>query len=174
MYAVQGWLFNHEGIRRGEEFVTRKITKNVSRITKEFEGGKEVIPLQLGNLDARRDWSDAEDFIEGVWKMLNQDKPKEYVLSSNETHSIKEFVELSFEEAGIEGEWSGEGLEEKYLSKEDASILVEVNKDFYRPAEVELLYGDSNPARDELGWVPEYSFKDLVTRMVRKDINNTA
>jgi len=102
--------------------------------------------------------------------MLNQNEPKEYILSSNETHSIKEFIELSFEAAGIEGRWEGEGLNEKYVCSLDGDELVVINEDFYRPAEVELLYGDSTPAREELGWSPEYSFKDLVTRMVENDI----
>ena len=103
LYAVQGWLFNHEGVRRGEEFVTRKITKNVARILKEFEQGKEITPLELGNLDAKRDWSDAEDFVSGIWRMLNQNRenPKDYVLSSNETHTIREFVVEAFNFAGF-------------------------------------------------------------------------
>ena len=103
LYAVQGWLFNHEGVRRGEEFVTRKITKNVARILKEFEQGKEITPLELGNLDAKSDWSDAEDFVSGIWRMLNQNRenPKDYVLSSNETHTIKEFVVEAFNFAGF-------------------------------------------------------------------------
>ena len=98
LYAVQGWLFNHEGVRRGEEFVTRKITKNVARILGHYEIGKPIVPLQLGNLDAKRDWSDAEDFVVGIWKMLNQDRenPKDYILSSNETHTIRTFVEEAF------------------------------------------------------------------------------
>tara|TARA_R100001463_G_scaffold108979_1_gene163551 strand:+ start:1076 stop:2116 length:1041 start_codon:yes stop_codon:yes gene_type:complete len=173
LFAVHSILFNHEGIKRGEEFVTRKITKGVARILRLMDQGKEFDPVSLGNIYSKRDWSDSEDFVKGVWLMLNQDKPKEYVLSSNETHSIKEFIELSFGAAGIEGEWSGEGMEEKYLSAEDGAVLVQVNKDFYRPAEIELLYGDSTPARAELGWSPEYSFKDLVTRMTENDIRLT-
>ena len=102
--------------------------------------------------------------------MLNQPEPKEYVLSSNETHSVKEFVELAFEEAGIEGKWEGKGVSEKFVSED--GILVKVNEEFYRPAEVSLLYGDSNPVREELGWKPEISFKELVSRMVRQDLNN--
>ena len=173
LFAIHSILFNHEGIKRGEEFVTRKITKGVARILRLINQGKEFDPVSLGNVYSKRDWSDSEDFVKGVWLMLNQDKPKEYVLSSNETHSIKEFIELSFGAAGIEGEWSGEGLEEKYLSTEDGAVLVQINKDFYRPAEIELLYGDSTPARTELGWSPEYSFKDLVTRMTENDIRLT-
>ena len=172
LYAVQGWLFNHEGVRRGEEFVTRKITKNVARILKEFEQGKEITPLELGNLDAKRDWSDAEDFVSGIWRMLNQDreKPKDYVLSSNETHTIREFVVEAFNFAGFHRsicEWRGEGLDEKYFHGKDC--FVRINKDFYRPAEVDLLWGDSTKAREELGWTPKSSFIQLVKKMVDRD-----
>ena len=170
LFAVHSILFNHEGTKRGEEFVTRKITKGVASILKAMDQGKEFDPIPLGNIYSKRDWSDSEDFVRGVWMMLNQNEPKEYILSSNETHSIKEFIELSFEAAGIEGRWEGEGLNEKYVCSLDGDELVVINKDFYRPAEVELLYGDSTPAREELGWSPEYSFKDLVTRMVENDI----
>ncbi|HBY69832.1 MAG TPA: GDP-mannose 4,6-dehydratase, partial [Flavobacteriaceae bacterium] len=144
LYAVQGWLFNHEGVRRGAEFVTRKITKNVARILKEFETGKVITPLQLGNVDAKRDWSDAEDFIKGIWLMLNQErgKEKDYVLSSDETHTIREFVVEAFNFVGFHravSEWRGEGIDEKYFHGKEC--LVEINKDFYRPAEVDYLRG---------------------------------
>lgn len=179
LYAIQGFLLNHEGIRRGEEFVTRKITKGVARIKKAIENKQPFEPLKLGNLTAKRDWSDSEDFVDGIWKMLNNSEPKEYVLSSNETHSIKEFVELSFQAANIEGVWVGEKLEELYLLpnyladfSEFASIkLVEIDQSFYRPNEVELLLGDSTKARQELGWSPKISFPELVKRMVENDIN---
>jgi GDPmannose 4,6-dehydratase len=178
LYAIQGWLFNHEGTRRGEEFVTRKITKNVARIKHAIENKLTFEPLKLGNLDAKRDWSDAEDFVEGVWLMLNQDKPKEYVLSSNETHTIKEFVELAFKAAGIDGIWIGENLESLYLLPNYLTDfgditqlkLVEIDEKFYRPAEVDLLLGDSTKARQELGWQPKTSFKELVDKMVNHDI----
>jgi GDPmannose 4,6-dehydratase len=170
LFAIHSILFNHEGIKRGEEFVTRKITKGVARISSAINQGNDFDPILLGNIHAKRDWSDSEDFVQGVWLMLNQDEPKEYILSSNETHSIKEFVELSFKAAGIQGEWQGKDLNEKYISTENKTILMEINKDFYRPAEVELLYGDSTPARTELGWNPKYSFNDLVNRMTENDI----
>ena len=178
-YAIQGWLFNHEGTRRGEEFVTRKITKNVARIHNSIKANKEFKPLELGNIDAKRDWSDAEDFVEGVWMMLNQDKynpnydgiPKEYIFSSNETHTIREFAEKAFAYAGISGEWIGEKEHEVYLSK-DKKVLIQINPKFYRPAEVELLLGDSNRARKELNWQPKISFDKLIEKMVQWDLNN--
>jgi len=178
-YAIQGWLFNHEGTRRGEEFVTRKITKNVARIYNSIKENKEFKPLELGNIDAKRDWSDAEDFVEGVWMMLNQDKynpnydgtPKEYIFSSNETHTIREFAEKAFAYAGINGEWIGEKEHEVYLSK-DKKVLIQINPKFYRPAEVEVLLGDSNKARKELNWKPKSSLNDLIEKMVKNDIKN--
>jgi GDPmannose 4,6-dehydratase len=168
---VQGWLFNHEGTRRGEEFVTRKITKNIARIKNAIDRQESFAPLELGNLDALRDWSDAEDFVDGIWKMLNQKEPKEYVLSSNETHSIREFVELAFEAAGIQGSWFGEGLQEEFRQNETGRVLLVINSKFYRPAEVELLLGDSSKARQELNWSPKSSFEDLVQKMLANDLN---
>jgi len=180
LFAIQGWLFNHEGIRRGEEFVTRKITKGVARIKKSLEEKIPFDPIELGNLEAKRDWSDSEDFVEGVWLMLNQDAPKEYVLASNEAHTIREFVELSFAAAGIEGIWIGDNLDQMYQLPnylEDFSHfcnhqLVKINPEFYRPAEVELLLGDSTKARKELGWLPKTSFEQLVKKMTQYDIDN--
>ena len=179
LYAVHGILFNHEGTKRGEEFVTRKISKGVARIHNAIKNGKTFDPINLGNLDSKRDWSDSEDFVDGVWKMLNQKTPKDYVLSSDETHCIREFVELAFSEAGIQGVWHGSGINEEYsvstkyaISKEPlSSILVKVNEKFYRPAEVDLLMGDSTPAREELGWSPKVDFKGLVKKMVAHDIS---
>ena len=170
LYAIQGWLFNHEGTRRGEEFVTRKITKAVSRIKKALNNDQQFDPLQLGNIDAQRDWSDAEDFVGGIWLMLNQQEPKEYVLSSNETHTIREFVDLAFEAAGIQGYWVESGLNEMFLQKETEKVLMTINEKFYRPAEVELLLGDSTKARQELGWTPKTSFKNLIDKMIKNDI----
>ena len=159
--------------RRGEEFVTRKITKNVVRIKNQYNTSS-FEPLELGNLDARRDWSDAEDFVEGVWMMLNQEKGEErdYVLSSNETHSIREFVEEAFNFAGFGSEeckWVGEGVDEKYMHGD--KVLVQINPAFYRPAEVELLLGDSTKAREDLGWKPKTSFLGLVKKMVDSDMD---
>jgi len=178
LYAVHGILFNHEGTKRGEEFVTRKITKGVARIKKAIDNNKAFDAIELGNLDSKRDWSDSEDFIDGVWKILNQERPKDYVLSSNETHSIREFIELAFKAAGIQGAWHGKALSEEYSAtteyaiKHDlnSSVLVKINPKFYRPAEVDLLLGNSCPAREELGWSPKTSFENLVNKMVENDL----
>ena len=178
LYAVQGLLFNHEGPRRGEEFVTRKITKGVSRIKKAILEGKSFVPIELGNVKAKRDWSDAEDFVDGIWKMMNQVAPNEYVLSSNETHTIAEFVWHAFKAADIEGAWHGQAESAEFsISTKDAikydpvvSVLVKINPKFYRPAEVDLLLGDSTKARKELGWKPETSFEQLVDKMVKNDL----
>jgi GDPmannose 4,6-dehydratase len=178
LYAIQGLLFNHEGTRRGEEFVTRKITKGVSRIKKAISEGKSFEPIELGNVKAKRDWSDAEDFVDGIWKMLNQEAPNEYVLSSNETHTIAEFVWYAFKAADIEGAWHGQAESAEFsISTKDAikyepmsSVLVKINPKFYRPAEVDLLLGDSTKARKELGWKPETSFEQLVEKMVKNDL----
>jgi GDPmannose 4,6-dehydratase len=178
LYAIQGLLFNHEGPRRGEEFVTRKITKGVARIKKAILEGKSFDPIELGNVKAKRDWSDAEDFVDGIWKMLNQNVPNEYVLSSNETHTIAEFVWYAFKSAGIEGAWHGQAESSEFsISTKDAikydpvvSVLVKINPKFYRPAEVDLLLGDSTKARKELGWKPETSFEQLVDKMVKNDL----
>jgi len=176
LYAVHGILFNHEGTKRGEEFVTRKISKGVARIHHALKNKQTFNPIELGNLDSKRDWSDSEDFVDGVWRILNQNSPKDYVLSSNETHSIREFVEKSFQHAGINGFWSGEKQNEKYCFKPSGLTyqieLVKINPKFYRPAEVDLLLGDSTPARQELDWKPKISFDKLVEKMVRYDIDN--
>ncbi len=170
LYAIQGWLFNHEGTRRGEEFVTRKITNHVARIKNEYHLDN-FKPLELGNVDSKRDWSDAEDFVDGVWLMLNQEEPREYVLSSNETHTIREFVEEAFNFAGFaidKCKWVGKGVEEEYVHED--KTLVSINPDFYRPAEVEVLWGDSSEARRNLGWKPKSRFLDLVKKMVDHDL----
>jgi GDPmannose 4,6-dehydratase len=173
LFAIHSILYNHESERRGEEFVTRKITQNVARIVKAIKNGVPFEPLELGNIDSKRDWSHAEDFIKAIWLMLNQDQPKEYLLSSNETHSVREFVEKAFKYAGIDKfSWVGEKENEKLIA-EDKSILMQINTKFYRPAEVELLLGNSEEARKELNWKPDNSFDDLVRRMVENDISKT-
>lgn len=174
LYAVQGWLFNHEGTRRGVEFVTRKITKGVAAIKKAIDSNNFITAIKLGNLESRRDWSDAEDFVHGIWLMLNQEKPKDYVLSSCETHTVREFVELSFAAAGIEGQWLGKKgtIEEVFINKESRLPMVMIDSKFFRPAEVELLLGDSTLARSELGWYPKTSFFQLVKKMTLHDLSS--
>lgn len=178
IYVVQGILFNHDSKKRQEYFVTRKITKGVGRIVNAIKNNEPFKPIELGNLDAKRDLSHAKDVVDGVWKMLNQPTPKDYVLSSGQTHSVREFVQKAFDIANIPGAWHGQGLNEEYSIANDileehpvkSSILVRVNPQFYRPAEVDLLLGDSSLARKELGWAPKISFDELVREMVEWDI----
>jgi GDPmannose 4,6-dehydratase len=180
LFAVHGILFNHESERRQDYFVTRKITKGVARIYHAIQNNQPFDAIELGNVDAKRDWSHTEDFVEGVWKMLNQEKPKDYVLSSGETHSIREFVEKAFDAANIQGAWHGSGVNEEFsvtnamadMVDLKSSVLVKINPKYYRPAEVELLLGDSSLARKELNWEPKISFDELVERMVKYDIEN--
>ena len=165
MFAVNGILFNHESPRRGETFVTRKITLAVARIM----AGKQE-KLSLGNLEAKRDWGFAGDYVEGMWRMLQQDTPDDYVLATNETHTVREFVEMAFHEAGIEIEWHGEGVKEKGYDAESGRLLVDVDPRYFRPAEVELLWGAPSKAERELGWQRKVSFPELVRMMVRADM----
>ena len=164
MFACNGILFNHESPRRGETFVTRKITLAVGRIM----AGKQA-KLSLGNLNAKRDWGFAGDYVEGMWRMLQQEKPDDFVLATNETHTVREFVELAFREAGVEIEWRGVGVEEKGYCKKTGKLLVDVDPQFFRPAEVELLWGDCTKAEKELGWQRKVSFPQLVKMMVGAD-----
>lgn len=172
LFAIQGYLFNHESERRGEEFVTRKITINVARIKKELDEGKKPEPFDLGNIEAKRDWSHAYDFVRAVWLMLNEDKPKDYLLASGETHTVREFVEKAFEAAEIETHWHEEDnpIDTKLIHNKTGYILLKINKDFYRPAEVELLLGDPSEARKDLHWEKSVDFSTLVSRMVNNDI----
>jgi len=170
LFAIHCILFNHEGIRRGKEFVTRKITSNIARIKKEIEEGKEITPFQLGNINASRDWSDSEDFVEAIWLMLNQDKPKEYVLSSNETHNVKEFVELACKFADLDYKWKENGNEMETQLLVNDQVIMTIDEKYYRPAEVDLLYGDSLETQKVLKWKPKINFKELVKKMVMHDI----
>lgn len=165
MYAVSGILFNHEGERRGPEFVTRKISQSVARIKK---GAQEKI--ELGNLDAKRDWGYAGDFVEGMWRILQQDKPEDFVLATGETHSIREFCELAFKEIAIELEWKGSGTDEVGVDKVTGDTLVCINPEYFRPSEVDLLLGDPSKAKQELGWTPTVDFPGLVKLMVEHDL----
>jgi GDPmannose 4,6-dehydratase len=169
MYACNGILFNHESPRRGEIFVTRKITMAVASIM----AGKQE-KLSLGNMDAKRDWGFAGDYIEGMWRMLQQDEPRDYVLATNETHTVREFVELAFAEVGIEIEWKGTGEDEKGYDKKTGRVMVDVDSRYFRPAEVELLWGDATKAETELGWERKVSFRKLVEMMVDEDMKTIA
>ena len=165
MFACNGILFNHEGERRGSEFVTRKISKAVARI----KYGKQDV-LELGNLDSKRDWGYAGDYVEGMWRMLQQDKPDDYVLATGETHTIREFCELAFKETGITISWSGTGVEEKGRNSKTNEVLIAINPEFFRPAEVDVLLGDPTKAEKVLGWKRQVDFPGLVKIMVENDL----
>jgi GDPmannose 4,6-dehydratase len=180
LYAIQGLLYNHESERRSEEFVTRKITKNVARIKEAIDNNLKFEPLELGNINVQRDWSHAKDFVKGIWLMLNQSEPKEYILASGETHTVKEFIEKAFRYSGINYfHWEGEGLNEKLIIDNfvleelpiSSPVLVKINPVFYRPAEVDLLLGCAERAKKELNWKPKISFEELVDLMVKNDLN---
>jgi GDPmannose 4,6-dehydratase len=167
LFACNGILFNHESPRRGETFVTKKITQAVARIT---QGRQDI--LTLGNMDAKRDWGHAKDFVYAQWLMLQQDEPKDYVIATGETHTVREFVEFAFEEVGISIEWQGSGVEEKGIDRNTGKVLVEIDERYFRPVEVELLLGDPSKAEKELDWKRKVSFRELVSEMVRYDLEN--
>jgi len=167
MFACNGILFNHESPRRGATFLTKKVTQAVARI---HQGKQDA--LQLGNLDARRDWGHAKDYVGAMWLMLQQDKPQDYVIATGETHTVREFVERAFTEVGIALEWQGTGVDEKGIDPTTGKALVEVHKRYFRPAEAKVLQGDPTKAEQELGWRPTVSFDELVSSMVRYDLNN--
>lgn len=165
IFASNGILFNHESPIRGETFVTRKITRSISRI----ETGLEEC-LFLGNLDAKRDWGHARDYVEGMHKMLQIDKPDDFVLATGETRSVREFVEIAFAEVGRSIEWSGKGVEEVGVDKSSGNTVVRIDPAYFRPTEVDLLIGDASKARDKLGWKPKTTFAQLVKEMVAGDL----
>ena len=167
MFACNGILFNHESPRRGETFVTRKITLAVARIAKGLQE-----KLTLGNLEAKRDWGFAGDYVEGMWLMLQQDRPEDYVLATNETHTVREFVEVAFAEVGVSLRWEGHGVDEKGYDAKTGVLRVDIDEQFFRPAEVELLWGDASKAERELGWKRKTGFQELVTMMVRSDLEH--
>ena len=165
MYACSGILFNHESERRGMEFVTRKITDAAARI----KLGKQEY-VELGNMDAKRDWGHSKDYVRAMWLMLQQDKPDDYVVATGETRTVREFVDAAFRAVGMELEFKGEGMEEVGIEKATGKVRVKVNPRFFRPAEVELLLGSPEKAEKQLGWVREISFNDLVSRMAKNDL----
>ncbi len=166
IFASNGILFNHESERRGETFVTRKITRAAARIALGLQK-----KTYLGNLNAKRDWGHAADYVEGMWRILQHSKPDDFVLATGETHSVREFVERAFGEAGIAVEWSGSGVDEKGRNAATGEILVEVDPAYFRPTEVELLLGDPSKAKRDLGWEPKVTFPELVRRMVLSDLD---
>ncbi len=169
MHASNGILFNHESPIRGETFVTRKITRAVAGI---YHGLQDR--LYLGNLDAKRDWGHARDYVEGMWLILQQERPDDYVLATGESYSVREFVERAFRQVGRPIVWSGEGIEEKGLDKASGRVIVEVDPRYFRPTEVDLLIGDASKARKKLGWQKQTSFDALIKEMIEADLNAVA
>ncbi len=165
LYACSGILFNHESERRGKEFVTRKITDAVARI--KF-GVQEYV--ELGNLSSKRDWGHSADYVKAMWLMLQQENPDDYVIATNETRTVREFAETAFAHAGIKIRWEGEGVDEVGINEENGKAVVKVNKEFFRPAEVDILLGNPAKAEEKLGWKREVSFSQLVERMVKNDL----
>lgn len=165
LYACSGILFNHESERRGKEFVTRKITDAVARIKLGVQDH-----LELGNMDSKRDWGHSKDYVKAMWLLLQQDHADDYVIATNETRTVREFVEVAFGHVGIEVEWSGEGVDEIGKDKATGKTIVKVNPKFFRPAEVDILLGNPAKAEKELGWKREISFSQLVERMVKNDL----
>ena len=166
MFACNGILFNHESPRRGETFVTRKITMAAARISLGMQE-----KLSLGNLNAKRDWGHAKDYVEGMWRILQNDKPEDFVLATGTTTSIRDFVTMTFKELGIDIEWQGSGVDEKGVDKATGKVVVNVDPRYFRPAEVELLLGDSTKARTKLGWKPIYDLQMLCHEMVESDLD---
>ncbi len=165
MYACNGILFNHESPIRGETFVTRKITRAVARISMGLQDS-----LYLGNMEAKRDWGYAGDYVEAMWMMLQQDKPDDFVIATGETHTVREFVELAFSQVGITIVWQGKGVDEKGVDSTTGKVLVEVDPRYFRPTEVELLLGDPSKAKAQLGWAPRVRFSELCAMMVEADL----
>lgn len=168
MHISNGILFNHEGERRGETFVTRKITIALSKIKRALNNKTDFETLKLGNLYSKRDWGYAKDYVYGMWLMTQQDTPDDYVLSTNETYSIKDFVNQAALECEIDIDWIGKGVNEKAVTK-DGEVIVEIDERYYRPAEVDILLGDYTKAKEKLGWEPKVKFKELVKIMIDND-----
>jgi GDPmannose 4,6-dehydratase len=164
IFACNGILFNHESPRRGETFVTRKITRAAAKIKLGMEE-----KLSLGNLNAKRDWGYAPEYVDGMWRMLQLSAPDDFVLATGETHTVREFVDLAFKELDMELAWSGNGADEKGIDEKTKKVLVDIDPRYYRPTEVELLIGDPTKAKEKLGWIPETKFSELVKIMVKAD-----
>jgi len=164
MYAVNGILFNHESPVRGETFVTRKITRAVVRIAAGLQD-----KIYLGNLEAKRDWGHAKDYIEGMYLMLQQDEPEDFVLATGETHSVREFCECAFSHVGINIEWDGNGIDERGINTKNGETIIEIDPRYFRPTEVDLLIGDATKAHEKLGWYPKYTFDELIEEMIQED-----
>jgi GDPmannose 4,6-dehydratase len=167
LYACNGILFNHESPRRGKTFVTRKITTGISNILK----GKQD-KIILGNLNAKRDWGFAGDYVEAMWLMLQQKDPDDFVIATGETHTVKEFCEVAFKNIGINLQWEGEGINEKGIDSSSGRELISISSKYFRPSEVDLLLGDATKAKQKLGWTPRVSFEELVKMMVESDLNS--
>lgn len=165
MFACNGILFNHESPRRGETFVTRKITRGLARIKLGLDD-----VLYLGNLEAKRDWGYAKDYVEGMWMMLQQDKPDDYVLATNETHTVREFVEMSGKALGFDIQWRGKDLDEEGFDAKTGKVLIRIDPAYFRPAEVDLLIGDYTKAKKLMGWEPKVTFEELANLMVSEDL----
>jgi len=165
MYACNGILFNHESPLRGETFVTRKITRAVSKIHLKMQE-----KLFLGNLDAERDWGHAKDYVEGMWLMMQQNEGDDFVLATGVKITVRKFVELAFAEVGVTIRWEGKGVDEKGYNSSTGALVVEVDPRYFRPTEVELLIGDATKAKNKLGWVPKYTLEQLVSEMVAADV----
>jgi GDPmannose 4,6-dehydratase len=176
IFAVNGILFNHESERRGYTFVTRKVTLGLAKLANNYplvqERKQTLPPLELGNLYSKRDWGYAPDYVEGMWMMLQQEKCQDYILSTNETHTIKEFIDLAIEYTPFAGKvkWIGEEVNEKLMYGD--IVLIKINPKYYRPTEVDILVGDNYKAKNELGWKPETTFKELVRKMIKYDLEN--
>ena len=169
IFACSGILFYHESPRRGETFVTRKITKTLA----EIRNGKRILPLELGNLDAKRDWGHAKDYVEAMWLMLQQEEPEDFVIATGQQHTVREFVDAAFDYMGYSIEWVGEGLKEVAKDYATGEVLVTINPEFYRPSEVDSLVGDCTKAKETLGWKHNYSFTQLVEEMCKYDLEHT-
>ena len=168
LFACNGILFNHESPRRGETFVTRKIVKSAVNIKLGLEE-----KLYLGNLDSKRDWGYAPEYVESMWLMLQQNKPDDYVVATGENHTVREFCELSFKEVGIILHWEGNGINEKGIDEKTGKVFVEVNPKYFRPTEVDVLLGNPEKAKKKLGWKPKTTFEELIKIMVKSDLEKT-